>query len=172
MRDAAISLPRVIQLHPAIRQKVIDTISNIENLYLPTTVKIRIVQGLRTIEEQNDLFAQGRTKPGSIVTNAKGGRSFHNYGLAFDFAIMYDKDGNGSFETLSWDINYDFDKDGKKDWQEVVAPFKALGFTWGGDFKNIPDSPHLERTFGYSWQELYAKYTKNDFITGTKYLNL
>ena len=118
------------------------------------------------------MYAQGRTKPGSIVTNAKGGSSFHNYGLAIDFAIMYDKDKNGSYEVLSWDTNYDFDKDGVKDWQEVVIPFKRLHYTWGGDWKSIKDDPHLEKTFGYTWQELFAKYTKKDFIAGTQYVKL
>ena len=172
MRDTPITLQRVNLLHPAIRQEVLDTITQIENNSFPATVKIRIVQGLRTIEEQNELFAQGRTKPGSIVTNAKGGSSYHNYGLAFDFVLMYDKDGNGSFEALSWDINYDFDKDGSMDWQEVVKPFKALNYTWGGDFRSIPDSPHLEKTFGNNWRDLLVKYNNKDFIAGTNYVKL
>ena len=78
MRDTPISLHRANLLHPAIRQEVIDTIGKIENNNFPSTIKIRIVQSLRTIEEQNELFAQGRTKPGKIVTNAKGGSSYHN----------------------------------------------------------------------------------------------
>lgn len=45
---------------------------------------LRITSGYRSIEEQNRLYAQGRTTPGSIVTNAKGGQSFHNFALAFD----------------------------------------------------------------------------------------
>jgi len=172
MRDA-ISLERANQLHPAIRQAVINGIKDLETNFFPETVKIRIVQGLRTIEEQNDLYAQGRTKAGAKVTNAKGGSSFHNYGLAFDFALMYDKDGNGTYETLSWDTKTDFDRDGKADWMEVVWYFKTiLKFTWGGDFKSIQDDPHLEKTFGYDWRELFAKYNNKDFIPNTKYVNL
>ena len=172
MRDTPITLQRANLLHPAIRQQVIDTITSIENNSFPATVKIRIVQGLRTIEEQNELYAQGRTKPGPIVTNAKGGSSYHNYGLAFDFVLMYDKDNNGTYEALSWDINYDFDKDGARDWQEVVQAFKASGYTWGGDFMSITDNPHLEKTFGYNWRDLLAKYNTKDFIPGTAYVKL
>ena len=172
MRDTPLTLDRTNLLHPSIRKEVMDTITSIENNKFPPTVKIRIVQGLRTIEEQNALFAQGRTKPGSIVTNAKGGNSYHNYGLAFDFVLMYDKDNNGTYEALSWDINYDFDKDGVKDWQEVVTPFKTLSYTWGGDFKSITDSPHLEKSFGFNWRNLLAKYNNKDFIQGTEYVNL
>ncbi|HKC36886.1 MAG TPA: M15 family metallopeptidase [Chitinophagaceae bacterium] len=171
MRDV-VSIERANKLHPAIRQEVIDTITKIENESFPSTIRIRIVQGLRTIEEQNELYAQGRTRPGSIVTNAKGGSSYHNYGLAFDFVIMYDKDNNGSYEAVSWDVNYDFDKDGVKDWQEVVKAFKALGYTWGGDFKSIVDSPHIEKTFGHNWRDLLVKYNNKDFISTTSYVML
>lgn len=162
MRDA-ISLQRANLLHPLVRREVIDTIEAIEAM-LPVTAKIRIVQGLRTIAEQDAIYAQGRTKPGPIVTNAKGGSSYHNYGLAFDFAVMYDKDGNDSYEVLSWDINYDFDKDGAKDWQEVVVAFKAKGWKWGGDWTHKKDNPHLEKPFGYTWRELYAKYKAKDTL--------
>lgn len=171
MRDIA-SLDRANLLHPSIRKEVIDTITKIENDLFPPTVKIRIVQGLRTIEEQNELFAQGRTKPGLIVTHAKGGSSYHNYGLAIDFVLMYDKDKNGSYEALSWDVNYDFDKDGVKDWQEVVNSFKAMGYTWGGDFKNLTDNPHLEKTFGHNWRILKERYDAKEFIAGTKYVRI
>ena len=106
MRDV-ISIGRVALLHPSIKDEVADLITTIESKWI-ATMKIRVVQGLRTIDEQNSLYAQGRSKPGAIITNAKGGSSYHNYGLAIDFAIMYDKDNNGSFETLSWDLNYDF----------------------------------------------------------------
>jgi len=171
MRDT-ISISRVLLLHPAVRQEVMDTIMNLESKAFPKTVKIRIVQGLRTIDEQNALYAQGRTAPGLVVTHAKGGSSFHNYGLAFDFALMYDKDNNGTFEALSWDINYDFDKDGKKDWQEVVQTFKALGYSWGGDWKSLQDNPHIEKTFGHTWKELLNRYNAKDFIAGTNYVRL
>lgn len=164
MRDT-ISVQRAKLLHPLVRQEVIDTIEEIEAGF-PCTVKIRIVQGLRTIEEQNAIYAQGRTKPGPIVTNAKGGSSYHNYGLAFDFAIMYDKDGNGTFEALSWDLNYDFDRDGVKDWQEVVKAFKAKGWSWGGDWSRTKDNPHFEKSFGHTWQQLYAKYKAKDTLSG------
>ncbi len=43
---------------------------------------------LRTIKEQDELYEQGRSVPGKIVTNAKGGQSAHNYGLALDFVPL------------------------------------------------------------------------------------
>lgn len=170
MRDK-VSIARVNLLHPAVRQEVITLIDQIEK-DLPCSIAVRIVQGLRTIDEQNALYAQGRTKPGKIVTNAKGGSSYHNYGLAIDFAILVDRDGNGTFDEVSWDIKKDNDKDGTADWLEVVKVFEAAGWEWGGKFSSLKDYPHLQKTFGYKWQALIAKYNKKDFIPGTRYVNI
>jgi len=170
MRDA-VSISRAAKLHPKVRLEVIDLITKAEE-GLPANAKVRIVQGLRTRDEQNALYAQGRTSPGHIVTNAKFGQSYHCFGLAIDFVVMYDKDNNGSFEAVSWDVNYDFDKDGVKDWQEVVRVFKAAGWTWGGDFKSIVDSPHLEKTFGINWRTMLDMYNREVFIEGTEYINI
>lgn len=155
MKDA-ISIGRVKLLHPKVRNEVFETIGEIESTW-PDNVMIRVVQGLRTIEEQDALYAQGRTKPGKIVTKAKGGASFHNYGLAFDFALLYDKDKNGSFETLSWD-EHDLL------WKQVVKVFEAKGWFWGGNFSKIHDAPHLQKTFGYTWQQLKAMYKAGEYV--------
>jgi peptidoglycan LD-endopeptidase CwlK len=152
MRDL-ISIERVEKLHPKIRSEVKSLIEKAEAGF-PATIAIRVVQGYRTLAEQDALYAQGRTKPGPIVTNSRGGSSYHNYGLAIDFAILYDKDGNGKYETLSWDLLKDFDRDGVADWQEVVKTFKASGYTWGGDWNSIKDNPHLQKDFGKSVKQL------------------
>lgn len=163
MRDP-VSIPRVKQLHPAVSSEVFETIAQVEANW-PLNVAIRVVQGLRTIKEQDALYAQGRTKPGKIVTKAKGGSSYHNYGIAFDFALLYDRDRNGTFETLSWD-----EKDLR--WQDVVKAFEAKGWFWGGKFSTITDYPHLEKRFGHKWQDLLEKYKAGNFIPGGKYINL
>src|ERR1700676_5276576 len=51
-------------------------------------ITIKVISGLRTYAEQDDLYAQGRTKPGNIVTNARGGYSNHNFGIAFDVGVF------------------------------------------------------------------------------------
>ena len=51
-------------------------------------ITIQITDGFRTYEEQDALYAQSRTEHGNIVTNAKGGKSYHNYGLAVDFSVV------------------------------------------------------------------------------------
>ena len=170
MRDY-ISINRAANLHPKIRQEVAALIDLAETKF-PKTVAIRIVQDLRTIEEQDALYAQGRTRPGKIVTKAPGGKSYHNYGLAIDFALMYDMDGNGTFETLSWDTLKDFDKDGESDWKEVVKVFKQAGYEWGGDWTSIKDDPHLQKTFGLSVSQLFQMYKDKKRIPGTPYVQI
>lgn len=167
----AISLQRCALLHPLIRQEAINAISNAETGF-PSNVRIRVAQGLRTIAEQNALYAKGRTTPGPKVTNARGGSSYHNYGLAIDFCLLYDKNNDGNFEELSWDIAKDFDRDGVADWSEVVRQFENLGWEWGGKFRTFKDYPHVQRTFGYSPSKLKAKHDAGIFLPGTQYVKL
>ncbi len=162
MRDK-VSEARVALLHPVVRAEVKKLIEQAEAGF-PPSMAVRIVQGLRTIAEQDALYAQGRTKPGPIVTKAKGGSSFHNYGLAIDFAILTDTDGNGSYNDLSWDIKRDNDKDGVADWLEVVRVFEAAGWEWGGKWATLKDYPHLQKTFGLTWRQLFDRHEKKDFI--------
>jgi peptidoglycan L-alanyl-D-glutamate endopeptidase CwlK len=170
MRDK-VSIERANKLHPAVRDEVIKLIDQVEKGF-PTHIAVRIVQGLRTIAEQDALYAQGRTTPGAIVTKARGGSSYHNYGLAIDFAILIDKDGNGTHDELSWDIKKDNDKDGIADWLEVVKVFEAAGWEWGGRWSSIKDYPHVQKTFGHRWQELLAKHNAGEFIPGTSYVKV
>jgi len=90
---------------------------------------VGISQTWRSKAEQDALYAQGRTKPGSIVTNCCYPYSPHNWGLAFD---IYRKDGKGAY----------FDADG---WFKKCGQVgKKLGLFWGGDFRSFVDQPHFE----------------------------
>jgi peptidoglycan L-alanyl-D-glutamate endopeptidase CwlK len=143
----AASAKRLEGLHPIVRKATEELISR----SFAAGVPIVIVQGLRSIEYQNELYAQGRTAPGAIVTNARGGYSFHNFGLAIDFALLM-PNGKG----ISWDTYRNGDNDGQRDWMEVVMIGKSLGFEWGGDFKTIMDMPHFQMTFGLTTSQLRA----------------
>ncbi|AFS70788.1 MULTISPECIES: M15 family metallopeptidase [Exiguobacterium] len=131
-------------LHPAVRAGAEDLIRVSHSCY---NIDIRITQGYRTNKQQDVLYEQGRSRAGDVVTNARGGESMHNYGLAIDFVQMVDGD-------ISYDLEYDGNQSGKSDWREVAAVGKALGFEWGGDWKRFVDYPHFEMTFGYSLDEL------------------
>jgi peptidoglycan L-alanyl-D-glutamate endopeptidase CwlK len=151
-----ITLDRIEALHPKVKEEV-------RNIYLNEIVPAlsgkagcRFAYTLRTDAEQAALYAKGRTAPGPKVTNAAAGQSIHNYGLALDIVLLYDKDGNGTFETATWDMKVDFDNDKKADWMEVVAIFEKHGWTWGGRWTKFPDGPHFEKPFGNTWKTLQA----------------
>ena len=78
------TLARIDLLHPKLREEVRKIYSEI----LQSNLQIRITDTLRSFDEQAKLYAQGRTAPGKIVTKAKPGQSYHNYGLAVDFALL------------------------------------------------------------------------------------
>lgn len=141
-----VSLQRVAQLHPLLRLEAEHCLRSL----WAKGVRARVTQGLRTMEQQRVLYAMGRTTPGKIVTKAKPGQSYHNYGLALDFCIML-PGGAASFN-----LQQDANADGSKDWDQVVAEFKAAGWSWGGDWATFKDTPHLEKTFGYSPKQLAA----------------
>lgn len=160
-----ITLQRIQDLHPKLRAEALE-IYNLIVKALDGRAFCRFSQVLRTIKEQDALYAQGRTTKGPKVTNAKGGSSFHNYGLAIDIVMIVDG------KVASWDIAKDWDLDQIADWVEVVKIFKSYGWAWGGDWKSSKDYPHFDKTFGYTWQKLKAKYDKKDFISGTEYVNI
>jgi peptidoglycan L-alanyl-D-glutamate endopeptidase CwlK len=117
---------RLKQLHPAVAAAVIATIADLAD---KGTV-VEVVQGLRTYEEQDALFAKGRTAPGQIVTQARGGESNHNFGLAADLCP--------------------FTND-KPDWNAPMAVWAAIGtaamahgLEWGGQWKKFLDKPHVQ----------------------------
>jgi peptidoglycan L-alanyl-D-glutamate endopeptidase CwlK len=168
-----LSMKRILLLHPLLREETIDIIYEINSKRLTGRSQARITQSLRTFAEQDDTYAQGRTKPGSIVTSARGGQSYHNYGLAVDFALLVDMDGNGTFETASWDMQKDWDKDTIKDWNEVVEAFEKRGWEWGGRWKSFKDYPHFQKVFGHSWQECLRKYNAKDMdYTDKRYIRI
>jgi peptidoglycan L-alanyl-D-glutamate endopeptidase CwlK len=168
----SISLQRINTLHPKVRQEVINTIELV-NAKLTKHSQVRIVQATRDFEYQNHLYALGRTeknqgfspkKPfGNIVTKAKGGQSYHNYGLAFDFCLLIEG------KEISWNTVKDYDGDGQADWLEVVLEFTKIGWKWG---KAFDDLPHLEKTFGLDYKEMLKRYNAGDFIAGTKFIRI
>lgn len=151
-----VTLERIKLIHPKLRDEALDIYTEICEA-LKGKALCRFAFTLRTFAEQDALYAQGRTKPGAIVTKAKGGQSYHNYGLAIDVVLLIDKDGNGTYESASWDTRGDYDGDKKSDWSEIVNIFKQYGWEWGGDWK-FKDDPHFQKTLGKSVRELLALY--------------
>jgi len=106
-------------------------------------IQFVITDGLRTAKQQQDLYAQGRTKPGKIVTNADGIKNKSNHQPkddGFGYAVdLYAADDNNNVK-----LN---DVEGLK---EIAVHIKKVAekwnipIQWGGDWKNFKDYPHFE----------------------------
>lgn len=143
---------RITDLHPAMREKVTQFINFLDKKH---GIKYRITSTGRSIEEQNELYAQGRTTPGKIVTNAKGGQSYHNYKLAIDGVEI--KDGKALWTNPNWDL--------------IGSVGESFGFEWGGRWSK-PDRPHHQLTGGFHHTELLAKWNEGDRIEENKFVNI
>lgn len=140
-----ISIKRLATAHPKNREDLSNILIDCEK----AGVGIRLAEVFRDADRQNLLYAQGRTSPGRIVTNAKAWQSMHQYGLAVDI-VLYHKDG-----SISYSLTEDLDKDGISDWMEVVAVFKKYGWEWAGDWKTFRETPHFQKSHGYTVTQLY-----------------
>lgn len=93
---------------------------------------IRILSGTRTYAEQDALFGHGRNGDHNPkVTNARGGQSNHNFGIAWDIGV-FDPHGN----YISQDAPY-------KAFAAVVLP-KMNTIEWGGNWISFKDYPHYQ----------------------------
>jgi peptidoglycan L-alanyl-D-glutamate endopeptidase CwlK len=113
------------KLHP----ELLQIAQEFEKRCKAAGLNVLITETYRTKQEQDALYAKGRTAPGNIVTNAKYPKSPHCWGVAFDFCrnvrgCEYD-DSDGFFRKCG----------------EIG---KSLGLAWGGDFRSFVDKPHLE----------------------------
>jgi peptidoglycan LD-endopeptidase CwlK len=111
-----------------------------------------LYMGLRTFECQDELYAQGRTKPGQIVTNARGGDSLHNYGLGADYVLDGQVEKPGI--QWSWDIKSDLNADGRNDWLQMAEIAVSCGLEPGYFWKRFPDAPHIQNRYGLTLAEI------------------
>lgn len=121
-------------LHPELQEKA----TVLKEKCKAEGISILFSECVRTKAEQDALYAQGRTKPGKIVTNAKGSTysSQHQWGIAVDFYIDMDIDGDGQKADDAFN-------NAKKHFDKVGSIAKSLGLGWGGDWKSPVDKPHL-----------------------------
>lgn len=105
-------------------------------------VTVRIISGTRTYAQQDALFAKGRTAPGPRVTNAKGGQSNHNFGIAWDIGLFR----GGEY--------LDGDTAAEQALYSSVAELKPGGLEWGGDWTSFKDPPHYQVANGHSTSQV------------------
>lgn len=124
-------------LHPTVEKMAREFIKKCKE----AGIEVLITSTLRDFASQDALYAQGRTKPGAKVTNAKAGQSFHNYGVALDFVVM--KGG-----VCQWNDTKGFKKCGE------IA--ESLSFEWAGRWSSFPEQAHIQYTAGLKLKDFQA----------------
>ena len=108
-------------------------------------IDLIVTSTYRDAESQDALYAQGRTTPGRIVTNARAGQSWHNYGLAFDVVPI--RAGKPVWGTTGADLVL---------WRQVGEIGKACGLEWAGDWKRFREIAHFQFTGGLTLADLQS----------------
>lgn len=143
MNDVRININ---DLHPHLRYKLKRLLKLCEKNNLP----LIITEGFRTVQRQDEIYAQGRTKPGIIVTQARGKdyQSQHQWGVAFDIAI--------NIKGKEYDMGYI---------RKVanLAKSENIGLYWGGDWTDFVDNLHFYlKKWGSTTYKLRKKYVTPD----------
>jgi peptidoglycan L-alanyl-D-glutamate endopeptidase CwlK len=120
------------------------TLQAIQTMHAEMGVWLRATEALRTMARQAEYYASGRTKPGTIITWALPGDSFHHYGLAVDLCFR----GNDPYPPLNSPL-----------WGAFVRIFEENGFDCGFKFpKGKQDAPHVQKTYGLSLTQIKQFY--------------
>ena len=148
----AISEARLQEVHPELARRMRQLDQRLADS--PLKIRLRVIQGLRTWANQDELFAQGRTAPGAPcrhsgvsrpagtceqhpfglpVTKARGGQSAHNFGYALDA----DPD-DPNFPDWHPDWNVEDER-----WKSFLATAKECGLGEGATWRTFPDNPHF-----------------------------
>lgn len=116
------------KLYPAFRERLVELLDEA----VASGVSYWCISGYRTYAEQSLLYARGRTASGLIITNAEGGESAHNFGIAVDVCVDRDVGRPGLQADYS---------------PESYLPLAELapkhGLVWGGSWK-FRDLPHIQ----------------------------
>ena len=140
----AISESRLAQVHPVLAAHAVQLLDRFDADNTP----LRVTQGLRSWQQQEAIWLEGRDAQGNIVdptkvvTNAPPGSSWHEYGLAFDVVPMIEVNGNPLILTPDWNTEHSI-------WQHIIAVGESLGMYSGSHFGEHsphprPDDPHFQ----------------------------
>jgi peptidoglycan L-alanyl-D-glutamate endopeptidase CwlK len=124
------------ELLPPVRQRVDQFLADCKN----HGIDLLVTSTYRDIESQDALYAQGRTTPGSIVTGARGGHSFHNFRCAVDVVPVV------SGKPV-WDARNPV-------WEKIGSLGKLAGLDWAGDWKTFKEMAHFQYTNKLSIEDL------------------
>jgi peptidoglycan LD-endopeptidase CwlK len=129
----------LVTLHPAFRPKV----DLFQRQAISNGLDVLIYCTMRTFQEQAQLYAQGRTLPGKIITNAKPGESAHNFGLAFDGAPLIGG-------KIDWDPENPI-------WAKYGQIAAMVGLEWAGNWVSFKEYPHIQLP---NWEQFKPKEEK------------
>ncbi|HEY9084015.1 MAG TPA: M15 family metallopeptidase [Vicingaceae bacterium] len=134
----------LLSLDPKFRKKIKQLLSKARD----AGMELRVISAYRDCTEQNKLYAKGRTAPGKIVTNAKCGKSSHNYKKAVD--VVEFKNGQPLWTNPNW--------------EKIGQMGEALGLEWGGRWTSIKDKPHFQDLAGKTIASLYREYERTGIL--------
>ena len=108
-------------------------------------IELLVTSTFRDHESQAALYAQGRSAPGRIVTNARPGQSLHNWRVALDVVPL--RAGKPVWGTTGADGQL---------WARVGAIGEAWGLEWAARWKSFPEFAHFQYTGGLTLAQLQA----------------
>ena len=133
------TLENLSSLHRKVREKF-EAFLLQATMVVPAGVTIEVISGLRSYAVQQRLYDQGRKTPGRIVTNAKPGSSWHNYGLAMDLGLFR----GGVYLDEKRPAEAD------KIYAKLGALAKEHGIEWAGEWISFQETPHFQYPMGYT----------------------
>jgi peptidoglycan L-alanyl-D-glutamate endopeptidase CwlK len=119
------------------------------SLWHANKFNVQVTSGSRTFQEQQDLYDMGRTKSGRIITNAQGGHSMHNYGIAMD-VVLLNKNNECDWRPEMYDML----------WRLAAThqDFMDAGLIWAGNWKSMKEYVHFDLSGDKSVDEIKAIY--------------
>jgi peptidoglycan L-alanyl-D-glutamate endopeptidase CwlK len=141
------TLEALAGLNKKFRAKAEKFLASLDAVKAKYGITIEVISGLRSYQQQAALFAQGRTKPGKRVTNARPGSSWHNYGLAIDLGLFkagkYLDESNPALADAIY--------------LQIATIAEAQGLEWAGRWRSFMETPHFQDRFGMTLSQARAK---------------
>jgi peptidoglycan LD-endopeptidase CwlK len=138
----------IATLHPVAQAAARQFMAAVTAAMTMEEVVVKIIAGTRTYAEQDALYAQGRTKRGPRVTNARGGYSNHNFGIAWDI---------GLFKGPQY-------LDDSPLYRTCGSIGRSLGLEWGGDWQSIDDEPHFQLKTGLTLVQMRGRIARGQSV--------
>lgn len=148
------SAKNVATLHTKVQQLFRNWIAECQIVAAAHGYEYKAISGNRTWEEQAKIYAQGRTAPGKIVTNAKPGYSNHNYGIAVDMGV---------FKAGKY-LDASNPSEAEAFHRKAAQIAEKYNIEWGGSWKSFKDYPHFEYKTGKTLSQLRQLVTEGKDI--------